>query len=93
MAVQTLANPSSINEGRPTYPDAALAYTPTNDIDTLSQAAIVVLAGSGGNITVRPANGGAAVTYTGMPPGYVIPHRVIGVNSTGLTATGLVLIY
>ena len=77
----------------PTYPDGAQAHTPANDVDTFSVPAVICLAGSGGNIVVRPADGDVAVTFTGLPVGYVIPFRVLGVNSTGTTATGLLAIF
>lgn len=93
MAVETLPNITTISGACPTYPDGAKAYTPTNDVDTFSSPAFVCLAGSGGNIVVRPANGAAAVTFTGLPVGYVLPIRVAGINTTGTTATGLLVIF
>jgi hypothetical protein len=93
MATENLPNISTISGACPTYPDGAENYTPANDIDTFSSPAFVCLGGSGGNIVVRPANGAVAVTFTGLPVGYVLPFRVAGINLTGTTATGLVVIF
>lgn len=93
MAVVTLENLTTISGACTTYPDGAEAYTPVNDVDTFSSPAFVCLAGSGGNIVVRPANGAAAVTFTGLPVGYVLPIRVAGINLTGTSATGLLVIF
>lgn len=94
MATESLPNITTISGACPTFPDGAEAYTPVNDVDTFSSPAFVCLAGGGGNIVVRPANGAAAaVTFTGLPVGYVLPLRVAGINLTGTTATGLVVIF
>ena len=93
MATETLPNITTISAACPTYPDGAEVYTPVNDVDTFSTPAFVCLAGSGGNIVVRPANGAAAVTFTGLPVGYVLPLRVAGINLTGTSATGIVVLF
>jgi hypothetical protein len=45
--------------------------------------------GVAGNVSVVPAVG-AAVTFVGVPAGYILPVEAIRVNATGTTATSIV---
>jgi hypothetical protein len=40
-----------------------------------------------GNLVVTPQNGGADITFTGLPCGALIPFEVALVKSTGSTAS------
>lgn len=91
MATVTLANFSTVSPSSPCLPDGAQAITP-NDTDTFSAAATVYVGGTG-NVTVRPWNGAAAVTFSNVPAGSVLPVRVAGVNATSTTATNLVAVF
>lgn len=48
--------------------------------------------GVAGNVTVLSA-GGAAVTFSGVPAGVILPIRCKRVNSTSTTATNIVALY
>lgn len=70
------------------YPaEHAEAVTPSDSTDLLivSRALFV---GSGGNIAVVMASG-AAVTFTGVTSGSILPVRVSRVKSTGTTASSI----
>ena len=75
----------------PAFPGGALALTPS-DADTFP-VPVTVYVGAAGNVAVLPWNGGAAVTFVGLPAGSVLPCRVAGVLSTGTTAASLVGVY
>ena len=89
----TIDTPNNTNFGAamPSFPGSALAVTPS-DVDEFASA-VTIYVGGAGNVTVRPAFGGAAVTFVGLPAGSVVPCLVIGVDATGTTATSLVAIY
>jgi hypothetical protein len=73
------------------YPaEHAEAVTPSDATDLLivSRALFV---GSGGNIAVTMASG-AAVTFTGVISGSILPIRVSRVKSTATTATSIISI-
>lgn len=91
MATITLSNPSNESPVVPVFPGGAASITPS-DADSFS-VPVSVYVGVAGNVAVRPANGGAAVTFVGVPAGAVLPVRVIGVNATSTTATSLVAVY
>ena len=91
MATITLSNPSNPSAILPVLPSGAAAITP-NDADSFS-GPVSVYVGTTGDVAVRPANGGAAVTFVGVPAGAVLPVRVIGVNATGTTASNLIAVY
>lgn len=91
MATIATPNLTTISVACPVFPDGALAVTP-NNTDTFASPVSVYVGGSG-DVTVRPANGNAAVTFSGLLAGQVVPCRVTGVNSTGTTATNLVAVY
>lgn len=90
MAVIATPNPTTISPQCPTILDNALAITP-NDTDTFAQA-VAVYVGTAGTVNCVPAGGNAAVTVTALA-GAVLPFRVVEVNATGTTATGLLAIY
>lgn len=91
MATITFPNLTTTSGACPVFPDGAKAITPV-DADVFA-AAVSVYVGGAGNVAVRPANGGAAVTFVGLPAGSMVPVRVIGVNATNTTATSLVAVY
>lgn len=73
------------------YPaEHAEAVTPSDSVDLLivSRALFV---GVGGNIAVVMASG-AAVTFTGVVSGSILPVRVSRVKATATTATSIVAI-
>lgn len=93
MAVIACPNPTTISPQCPTVPDNALAITPS-DTDTFAQG-VGVYVGAAGTVSVVPwgaGNSGTAVSFTAIA-GAVLPIRVVKVNSTGTTATGLVAVY
>lgn len=90
MAVIALPNPTTISSQCPTIQDNALAIT-TSDVDTFAQG-VAVYVGTAGTVSCVPWGGNAAVSFTAVA-GALLPVRVIKVNATGTTATGLVAVY
>lgn len=75
----------------PMFPNDASDLTPS-DTEMLPQPS-VIYAGGGGSVAVMTANG-TSVTFTGLPPGSIIPVRVIQVYATGTSPlTGLLAIF
>lgn len=73
------------------YPaEHAEAVTPSDSTDLLIVSRALYV-GSGGNIAVVMASG-AAVTFTGVLTGAILPVRVSRVKSTATTATSIVSI-
>lgn len=91
MAVIATPNNTNNYDGIPRYPRAAITFS-NSDVDTF-ETAVNIYVGGTGNVAVRPAGGGAAITFIGLPAGVMVPCEVIGVNSTGTTATSLVAVY
>lgn len=91
MATISLPNPTRLIAAIPEFPRGAVAVTPSDANSFVEPVSIYV--GVAGNVAIRPANGGAAVTFVGLPAGAVLPCMAIGVNATNTTATSLVAIY
>lgn len=91
MAEISCPNPSNPGPVVPVFPGGAKAITPA-DADTFA-VPVAVYVGVTGNVAVTPANGGANVTFVGVPAGAVLPIMVRAVLSTGTTATSLVACY
>lgn len=67
----------------------AAALTPSDSFTFLATRGLWV--GGGGNVAVVMANdSSAAVTFTNVAPGTVLPLRVTKVMNTNTTATGIV---
>ena len=69
----------------------AVSVTPSNtvDFDTFSRALYV---GGGGDLVAVFEND-VAVTFVGIPAGFILPVRVKRVNATGTTASNIVALY
>ena len=67
------------------------AITPSDSVD-LSNVARGLYVGGDGNVVVV-SKGAAAITFTGVKAGTVLPLQFIRINSTSTTATGLVALY
>ena len=67
----------------PMFPGDAAAVTVS---DTATFIPSIIYAGSGGAVKVTTAQG-SDVTFSGLPPGAVIPVQVIRVWSTGTSPT------
>ena len=67
----------------------AFAITPhaTNEVDPLPKALFV---GTGGNITLRAADGGADVIFKNVASGQILDVRARFVRASGTTATDIV---
>ena len=75
----------------PMFPGDAAAVVP-NDSFNLPQPSII-FAGSGGSVKITTAQG-SDVTFSGLPPGAVIPVQAIKVWATGTSpATNIVAIF
>ena len=77
----------------PMYPGDAAAVTPSDTRD-LPEISIIYVGtyGTTGAVKVTTAPG-TDVTFTGVPPGFVIPVQVRRVWSTGTTASNIVRIF
>jgi hypothetical protein len=67
------------------------AVVPTDGLD-LAQVTRAVYVGGAGNLTVRMADG-AALTFTAVPVGSLLPIRVDQVQATGTTATNILALW
>jgi len=74
--------------------DIAVAITPSDS--TLIPETRGVYVGVGGNVVAFMINGAgvyAAVTFTNVPSGAILPIRCTRINSTSTTATNMVALY
>lgn len=69
----------------------AVAVTPSDTVD-LTVVAKSLYVGGPGDVRIQPAGGGAAVTLTAHPIGY-LPVQVSRVLATGTTATAIVALF
>jgi len=70
----------------------AAAVTPSDSAD-LPRLARALYVGSNGAISVICEDGGAAVTFSNLTAGQILPLRIKRVRSTGTTATNIVALY
>lgn len=66
----------------------AFAITPADNAD-LPEVPRALYCGHGGNIAATMASG-AALTFTNLPDGALLPIRLSRIAATGTTASGLV---
>lgn len=78
---------SSPVSSTPLFPTGAALVTPS---DTIMFAPSAIYCGNGGNVNIRPADGGPTVIFTGIPNGGLVPCMAIGVMLTSTTATAMV---
>jgi hypothetical protein len=69
-----------------------VAVTP-HDGNVLSAIPKGLYIGTGGNLSIEAAGGGAAVTLANVASGSVLPVRVRIVRATGTTAADIVALY
>lgn len=67
------------------------AVTPSDSTDLTGARAVYV--GGAGNVALIAIDDSAAVTFTAVPAGHIIPVRVSRVMSTNTTATNIVAIF
>ena len=77
---------STPNSNTPLYPTAAQTLTVADQ--DLPVGAIYV--GGGGAVSVIPADGSTAVTFSGLSAGQMVPVLVKALRASGTTATNLV---
>mgnify|MGYP000423270161 CR=1 FL=1 len=70
----------------------AAAVTPSDSAD-LPRIARALYIGVSGNVSVICEDGGAAVTFSNLSAGQILPLRVKRVRSTSTTATSIVALY
>lgn len=63
-----------------------------SDATNLATLPRAIYVGQSGNIAARLA-GGQSVTFQNVQAGSIIPIRVIGINATGTTASGLLALW
>lgn len=87
----TSANQSTANThlGNLFY-DTALAVTPSDGADLSGEPYYAVWVGTGGDLKVDMADGGAAVTLSNCASGQLIPIMVERIYSTGTTASNII---
>lgn len=70
------------------------AITPNDTVDfSDSRATRRIYVGGAGNLVLLPADGGPAVTFTGVPVGTMLEVAARRVNATNTTATNLVALF
>jgi hypothetical protein len=90
VAVIATPNATTISPQCPSVLDNALAITPS-DVDTFARG-VTVYVGVAGTVSCVPWGGNPAVTVTAVA-GALLPFRVVKVNATDTTATGLLAVY
>ena len=70
----------------------AVAVAP-HDVNALADIPKALFVGTGGNVTMRGAGGGADVLFKNVPDGSVLPFRAQFVRATGTSATDIVALY
>ena len=70
----------------------AAAVVP-HDGNALQDIPKALFVGTGGNLVVRGAAGGADVTFKNVPDGTVLPFRAQYVRATGTSAADIVALY
>ena len=70
--------------------DTALAVTPSDGSDLSGEPFFAVYVGTGGNLKVDMADGGAAVTLSNVASGQLLPIMVERIYATGTTASNII---
>lgn len=71
----------------------AVAITPADGITLPQGICRSIYIGGAGSLTIIPANQTLPVTFTAVPPGFILPVMAKSVQLTGTTATALVALY
>lgn len=69
----------------------AVAVTPSDSVD-LELVSRGLWVGTGGNLALEMQDG-SSVTITNVADGTLLPFRVLRVNATGTTASGIIALY
>jgi hypothetical protein len=88
--IKTATESSNTHLGNMFY-DTALAVTPSDGSDLSGEPYYAVWVGTGGNLKVDMADGGAAVTLSNCSSGQLIPIMVERIYSTGTTASNIIV--
>jgi hypothetical protein len=88
--IKTATESSNTHLGNMFY-DTALAVTPSDGSDLSGEPYYAVWVGTGGNLKVDMADGGAAVTLSNCASGQLIPIMVERIYSTGTTASNIIV--
>ncbi len=88
--IKTATESSNTHLGNMFY-DTALAVTPSDGSDLSGEPYYAVWVGTGGNLKVDMADGGAAVTLSNCASGQLIPIMVERIYSTGRTASNIIV--
>lgn len=85
-ALETAANRGAV----PAYSAAAVTPSDTVDLTNVTRGLYI---GTAGNVSVNMYESGAAVVFTGVPAGTVLPIRVTRVLATNTTASNIVALW
>ena len=88
-AIKTATESSNTHLGNMFY-DTALAVTPSDGSDLSGEPFFAVYVGTGGNLKVDMADGGAAVTLSNVASGQLLPIMVERIYATGTTASNII---
>jgi len=88
-AIKTATESSNTHLGNMFY-DTALSVTPSDGSDLTGEPFYAVYVGTGGNLKVDMADGGAAVTLSNVASGQLLPIMVERIYSTGTTASNII---
>lgn len=69
---------------------SAFAVTKSDTVDFAAGAANALYVGTAGDVVVVLIDGGAAITFTNVQNGSILPVRCRRVNSTNTTASNIV---
>jgi hypothetical protein len=87
--IKTATESSNTHLGNMFY-DTALAVTPSDGSDLTGEPFYAVYVGTGGNLKVDMADGGAAVTLSNVASGQLLPIMVERIYATGTTASNII---
>tara|TARA_B100001939_G_scaffold280650_1_gene249370 strand:- start:2078 stop:2959 length:882 start_codon:yes stop_codon:yes gene_type:complete len=88
--IDTSTSSSNTHLGNMFY-DTALAVTPSDGSDLSGEPYFAVWVGTGGDLKVDMADGGAAVTLSNCASGQLIPIMVERIYATGTTASNIIV--
>lgn len=74
-------------------PATRVAAVVPHDVNALAEVPKALFVGTGGNVTLRGAGGGADAVLKNVPDGSVLPVRAAYVRATGTTASDIVALY
>ena len=74
-------------------PAVRAAAVAPHDVNALAEVPKALFVGTGGDLTMRGAEGAADVLFRNVPAGAVLPFRALYVRASGTTAQDIVALF